>query len=218
MKKANAITHIFFYFLFCPVFLSAITFNADAGKNVPSIEVRLSVVESEVSSMQNNIYALKNTVIDLQNQINNMQLAILSLEQGKVGFSDNALGMVVPTITDVPKDIMSVTINAPSDGYVILFGSGFFEYTHVYGVETGILISLRDIPNGSINSSAYTAVGEASSHPSGFYHVPFALTTRFNVSAGQHTFYMNGQVQGGTAGWAGMSLPNLTALFVPIKY
>lgn len=214
MKRANVIGRVFSTAFFCLVFLSVGVGNSDAGKDAPSIESRVSTLEAKVNSMQNTITNLNNTLADLQTQLNNAQLAILGLEQTRAGFNETAAGMSRVYLTGAYEDIISVTLNAPSNGYVILIGSGFFLTDHQYGSLSMGRISLSNTQNGGVNNGSFTSSTYPSTAPTGGYDTPFSLTKTFNVVPGRNTFYMNGSAIGNIS----VMLHNLTAIFVPYKY
>jgi hypothetical protein len=108
-------------------------------------------------------------------------------------------------------DLVSVTVMAPASGFVVLTGSGALQSNHVSGTISAPRVFLtktsqaRDFTNSSIGAVPDSA-------PSGRYQYPFGVTRVFPVDAGEHTFYMTGDMA--YRGQAWVVRPSLTAIFV----
>jgi len=112
-------------------------------------------------------------------------------------------------------DLVSVTVTAPASGFVVLSGSGALSPNHVSGTISAPRIFLtktsqaRDFTNSSIGAVPDSA-------PPGRYQYPFSVTRVFPVDAGDHTFYMTGDMAYHGQAW--VVRPSLTAIFVKNQF
>lgn len=88
------------------------------------------------------------------------------------------------------QDMLSLTLSAPSPGYVYLTGSGYFKILYRGGtVGAGVSIGKN---SGSSNNENQTNVEIPFTLPNGDYTYPFGITAVIPVDAGDHNFYMVG--------------------------
>jgi hypothetical protein len=113
-------------------------------------------------------------------------------------------------LSTTTTDIVSFTLTAPADGFVILTGNGIFDSAHQNGTRTLARANLTQ-NSGSQNSTARTYHEVPSSAPSGLYSDPFSLTRVFFVGPGEHTFYLTADMASGSGSIGHI---NLTGVFV----
>jgi hypothetical protein len=131
----------------------------------------------------------------------------LALTAKPTGAADNepaAFGFMQP-LSPTYEDIISTTLTAPTEGYVIAIANWYFYITAaaafpacVVTTESGSSIG----PAAIAGSSAATTVATGSQ------------TRMFEVPAGATTFYLNCSGPAST----GIVDPHITAMFVPNRY
>ncbi len=110
-----------------------------------------------------------------------------------------------------------VTIDAPSAGTVTVVGTSWMYLAHTNGVEDSFLVSIDESPTACQPSgeknSAYTT---PKSYPS-FEHQYLTLPVigTFSVSAGSHTYYLNGYKEASSSDSVSFYYAALTATFIP---
>lgn len=113
-------------------------------------------------------------------------------------------------LTTTAQDVASVTISAPSDGHVIVTGSGTFEAVHTNGTTDFLRAFVTKI-SGAIDFSTLEYFEIDSAAPTGGYGAPFSITRAYPVSAGDTTFYLTADEGLGSGA---INRANITALFV----
>lgn len=110
------------------------------------------------------------------------------------------------------QDMLSLTVTAPSAGYVTLTGSGYFGFAYTGG--TGWAgISIGKI-SGAANSENEIGIEIPSGSVVGNYNMPFSLTCVMPVSEGDNRFYMVG-IKDANPHTVSANNLKLTAIFVP---
>jgi hypothetical protein len=93
-------------------------------------------------------------------------------------------------LTNDYQNLAQVTVTAPSNGFVVLTGSGYIEILNPVS-DAWIGISIGKISSGS--NHAETGIQLPLSAPAaGTYRLPFSLTTVVSVLKGDTTLYMVG--------------------------
>ncbi len=95
-------------------------------------------------------------------------------------------------LTNLSKVIVSLTVNAPRDGYLHLFASGTFIVEKKTNLRGYISASIND--NQSTNSDEYNTVAYsvAATLAEGTYVAPFFIQTVLPITSGAHTYYLEG--------------------------
>ena len=117
-------------------------------------------------------------------------------------------------LTNSYQNLLSITLSAPSAGYVVLTGSGYLKMLYEGG--TGWASVSIGTNSGSANTENETAVEIPAGSPNGGYNYPFSLTTVLSVEAGDHNFYMVGIRDPNPGTYYANSL-KLTAIFVKAR-
>jgi hypothetical protein len=119
--------------------------------------------------------------------------------------------LVLPTAVTT---IVSRTINCPTSGYVLVLANCEIELntsgTTLYAT-VGVSNTFNSLPNNQ-DLSFYLPNGATS----GLYLTPHAASGVFPVSAGSHTFYLNGSAS--TSGLASVWDAQLNVIFFPTAY
>jgi hypothetical protein len=113
------------------------------------------------------------------------------------------------TLTSTVTDVASITVDAPSDGFVILTGNGMFTATHTNGTGDFLRVWLTTA-SGTANFNNLTFYEVPSSAPTGVFSVPFSITRIFPATAGPNNFYMTADKNSGTGS---LFRHNLTGIF-----
>jgi len=119
------------------------------------------------------------------------------------GIAEFVGGNQVVTLDSIDAIIRSVTINAPTDGVVIVNASGYFQAaSEKPSCRCSITIGT------TIDTDSLTVSGDISDTQRG----PFAGTRGFNVSAGSHTYNLVCDLFSGSAN---IRNTHLTAMYFP---
>jgi hypothetical protein len=139
---------------------------------------------------------------------------------GVVG-ADSQTGQRLLPLPPHPQVIASVTVTAPTAGFVIVTGSGTFSQIglgvdrevlkHENGRED-VMRAFVGTPGDVRNGTSYLIPPEA---PTGQYESPFSITRMFPVTAGEHTLVLSGDA---LVGDGGIANPNITAIFVKNQF
>ena len=109
------------------------------------------------------------------------------------------------------QDMLSLTLSAPSSGYVCLTGSGYTKILYKGGtVWVNISIGKN---SGRSNNENQTGVEIPFTMPNGDYTFPFSITAVIPVDAGEHNLYMVG-IAGPNQGKCYANYIKLTAIFI----
>jgi len=114
------------------------------------------------------------------------------------------------------KDLDSITINAPADGYVLAMLSGSVSITHTYDTISKANISVSKTSE-TLTGVFPTNITIWNTIPNGVYGIPFSWTGTFAVNAGANTFYSVGFWGGGVVS-ATFQQDQFNLLFVPNAY
>jgi len=139
-------------------------------------------------------------------------------QQVGVGFASAATEESIE-LANSYQDLVTLTITAPRNGYIVLTGSGYLTLAtsqSLVGTVWGqVSLSIGTI-SGASNNENETGVelphAEGGGHS---YRYPFSITTVISVNRGSHSFYMVGIRDPNTAFsiWYATCL-KLTAIFV----
>ena len=171
------------------------------------------------ASVNANFAEILDSVDDNHSRITTLESAmprITTLESTMPGVM-NALWRTARIGTvGIYKDLASVTINAPADGYVLAMLSGSVSMTHTNGT-----ISKANI---SVSKTSETLTGVFPTNftiwdamPNGVYNTPFSWSGIFAVNAGANTFYSVVFWGGGVVS-ATFQQDQFNLLFVPNAY
>ncbi|MEM8600583.1 MAG: hypothetical protein AAGF99_11740 [Bacteroidota bacterium] len=148
---------------------------------------------------------------------NDVQLPTASVNQteifGEVGVA-SATDPFTNSLTTTVSSVLSRTISAPTDGYVLALGSGRVCISHVTGTTSNTVAGIST--SSTVIPTAQDLDFQVPSNaPSGSYCVPITPQGIFQVSAGSNTFYFVGRETGGNSTLADL---NLTLVFLPTTY
>jgi hypothetical protein len=113
------------------------------------------------------------------------------------------------SLTTTVTDVATITVDAPSAGFVILTGNGMFTANHTSGTADFLRVWLTTA-SGTTNFDNLTFHEVPSSAPTGNYSVPLSITRIFPVVAGPNSFYMTADANSGAGG---LNRHNLTGIF-----
>ena len=132
----------------------------------------------------------------------------------------SATGVGDPSaLTSETNPLVSVTLNIPTSGYVSVIGTVNVLLDHTSGQVQNALLAVATTPSGQA-SGATRVVRLPPGAAEGTHIIPVTSQAVFPVSAGSHTFYLNGRDFFGTSATGGISVtsPRITAIYVPSQY
>ncbi len=153
-----------------------------------------------------------NSVILPLNSINSTEIL------NEAGVAENSSNSSVSLTADsvAVDNIASVTVNAPSNGYVLVIASMELSASHVAGsttsVNIGVSTSATSLPT---NGDVETRLG--STVPSGTYDHAVTVHSVFSAVEGPNTYHLNGDLSTGSASAAALDI-QLSAIFIPTAY
>jgi hypothetical protein len=127
---------------------------------------------------------------------------------GPAGFDAQTITETT-TLTRTTTDVATITVNAPSAGFVVLTGNGAFRAQHTDGQRDLLRVFLTNV-SGRQNFDNLTFYEVPPSAPTGTNSVPFSITRIFPVSAGANSFFMTADV---FVGSGFLVRHNLTAIY-----
>ncbi len=128
-----------------------------------------------------------------------------------VGSYVNETGFVVSTGVNY---LAGRTMNAPSDGYVLVIATAEVWVSHTYGSNDNFFFGLSD-DMSSLPTSTKTGLRIGSTLPSDTYTRPVTLHALFPIDSGSQAFYFLGQQISGTCHVENIMM---TEVFVPTAY
>lgn len=153
---------------------------------------------------------------EIINSVDDNHSRITTLESTMPGVMNALMRIARIGTVGIYKDLASVTINAPVDGYILAMLSGSVSMTHTYGT-----ISKANI---SVSKTSETLTGVIPTNimiwdtiPNGVYSTPFSWSGIFAVNAGANTFYSVVFWGGGVVS-ATFQQDQFNLLFVPNAY
>ncbi|MGH8004071.1 MAG: hypothetical protein ACRECJ_05050, partial [Limisphaerales bacterium] len=148
---------------------------------------------------------------------------------GSVVFPDNAINSAEmkdePGIASTYKNASSamptaatnydtISINAPTSGFVVVNAYGFCDLIHVNGTFTLIRFTVSK-SSGVMDFDNFSFHGQPSGAATGTYNTSFAITKVEAVTAGLQTYYLVGDEFSGNGS---IGRPRMTAMFFPTNY
>ncbi|MBO6513320.1 MAG: hypothetical protein JJ974_05080 [Phycisphaerales bacterium] len=126
-----------------------------------------------------------------------------------------ALATLTPGFLNIDT-IESVTIQAPTDGYILLFATTSIRMIHFAGDTTEVTLSLSTTPTAFSSFLCQLRIDELNSD--GFYAYPVSMHGVFPVTEGSNTFYFLGNhaTNAPSAAWAADR--QITSVFIPTAY
>jgi hypothetical protein len=131
---------------------------------------------------------------------------------GPAGFDEQTVTGIT-ALTATTTDIASITITAPSAGFVVLTGSGALRAAHTNGVPSFLRVFLTATSN-SQDFNNLTFFELPTTAPTGTYTTAFSVTRVFPVVAGNNTLYMTADFFSGAGS---IVRHNLTGIFLPAR-
>lgn len=133
-----------------------------------------------------------------------------------IGSSYSAARFYWPSDTSGTGTLLSVEINCPTSGYVVVMASCTWRPTHVNGQRDLARFFVTTAANASDFNRAQMVTLGANIETSSDYPIPVAHHTVYEVAAGTHSFYytMNRYSGGDFA----IDDPRITAQFFPTSY
>lgn len=145
--------------------------------------------------------------------------SIVSQEiQNEAGVAENSTNSTVSLTANslVMDNIASVTVNAPSNGYVLVIASLELSANHVAGSTTSVNIGVSTSPTSlPTNGDVETRLG--STLPTGGYDHAVTVHSVFSATAGSNTYYLNGDLNTGSSTATALDT-QLSAIFIPTAY
>ncbi len=118
-------------------------------------------------------------------------------------------------MTNAVQPIDSVTITVPCSGYVLVEASGFFEVVHISRVD--IVQASVNTVRDSLEYDNYAVFAAESGDSGNYCYDNFAIHAMYSVTAGTHTYYLNGQ-QNHDSSNSSVQQAHLVATFYPEAY
>lgn len=174
------------------------------------------IAENSVES----VHVLDNSLTDADLATNSISSdEVMDGSLSHLDLSDAAgveyIQMYGDVIPNTASELLSITVDAPASGYVVVLVTGWVNWlintTSTFGwCDFGISTTSGDVPTPV--ELALTATETVSD----YYKLPITVSKVFEVSAGANTFYFNGyqRVDIGTPWLAA----NMIGLFVPTRY
>jgi hypothetical protein len=131
--------------------------------------------------------------------------------------SENSSFLSLTSDSGVIDLIDSVTLNAPADGYALIFASGEVDIDHGANGPTSIEIGVSDSPN-DFNSNTDLEFRISGASAPTIYWYPFTSHAIYPVSEGANTFYFLGDLGSSGGSTASVSNRQLTAIYIPTAY
>ena len=118
-------------------------------------------------------------------------------------------------MTNSYQDMLSLTLTAPSDGFVVLTGSGYINMSSPDDIGGWATISIGTISGGSNNDNETAVQIPAGTGHNNIYYIPFSITAVVPVTEGDNNLYMVG-IRDANAAFSSINANGLklTALFV----
>jgi hypothetical protein len=123
-------------------------------------------------------------------------------------------------MTTATADIVTVTIDIPSSGFVYLTAKGTGYLSGTTGRNYGYA-QIDETAGGAINGPYYTAFGGEAIWTTGATYWPFVVTRVYQKnSAGTYTFRLEGRTSGVQGTGAVIEIHNsmIQAIYVPTRY
>ncbi len=137
-----------------------------------------------------------------------------------LSYAQTGDGNTLVLLTTTGKALTSVTINAPTSGYVLLTGTLLAFITHTNGTLDNVIFKLSKT-SGDVDTpdfaTALIRIPNEWPSSSQYYCQLVNLTHMFPVSSGNTTFYLNGYETFNT-GNNRILAPRIMAVFVPSSY
>ncbi len=134
---------------------------------------------------------------------------------GEAGISSQFTAGTIVLSTTAMTTVETVTITAPTDGYVFLIGRTSIHFSNPTGLKLAWL-QIDTTSGGDVISGNFTLQRIESFPGAGTYIYSMVTQRAFFVNAGSHTFYLEGKTNDN--GTAAAYVPQLTAMFFPTSY
>jgi len=119
------------------------------------------------------------------------------------------------TLSGPTQNLLSRSINCPSDGYILVIGCCGAEATHSGSAVSAASFGVSDTSATFGGTDQIKDWSTPSSAPAGTYRSVITAQKIFAVSAGSRTFYLIGDLIGGSITVRGMTL---SLVFIPSAY
>ncbi len=127
---------------------------------------------------------------------------------------------VTATLTSSVADILTVTINIPSDGYISVTGRGTAYLSGTTGINYGY-VQIDETAGGAVAAPYYAVFGGSAMWTTSSTYWPFVVTRVYSkASSGSYTFRLEGRTSGTQGSGAVIEIRNtmLEAIFIPTAY
>ncbi|MEQ9207485.1 MAG: hypothetical protein RLN78_08980 [Phycisphaerales bacterium] len=126
-----------------------------------------------------------------------------------------AIATLTPGFANIDT-IESVTIQAPTDGYILLFATTSIRMDHFAGDSTEVTLSLSTSASAFSSFLCQLRIDELNSD--GFYAYPVSMHGVFPVTEGSNTFYFLGNLGSNAPAAAWAADRQITSVFIPTAY
>ena len=184
------------------VWAVAVTFTPVNASFVAGNEVSAAAFNDAFATVDANFTAA-DTAIDA-----------LETSQPGVAFVNSGSFVAVPAAS-TPVDVLTLSVEAPSAGYVIAQGSAYARVNHTAAGGENWLNVWLSTTSATLDTNGLTSVSIPSAAPSGVYRENVTVQRVFPVTAGTFTAYLSAryEVQGTSS--SEMYRPSLSLTFVP---
>jgi hypothetical protein len=144
------------------------------------------------------------------------ETAIDALETSQPGVAFvNSQGFVALPAAPTPVDVLTLSVEAPSDGYVIAQGSAYARIDHTTAAGENYLNMWITTTSATVDLNGFTSVSIPSAAPSGVYRENTTVQRVFPVTAGTFTAFLSARYEFQGTSSAEMYFPSLSLTFVP---
>lgn len=119
--------------------------------------------------------------------------------------------------TTTMEDLAVTTLTIPTDGYIVVRGSGYLFAFGTTGVNEAVL-QIDETAGGSTTFPYITIAGESSYPTTGNYFDPFTAERVYFKTAGSYTFRLEAKQNFATTGTTRIVFPRVVATFFPTSY
>jgi hypothetical protein len=201
--------------------ISATQMNA----NFEAVEAAVTTLEAQVAALGAvDVAALAAAVTALEVKVGQLEATVGRIEAtGPVVAYVAASGSPTRLDLRVPKTVASVSIDAPSEGYVFVSANFHVDAAHFTSIQTNVRVELKDDEGPVFFAGPYvTQVQLPPELPTTIeyrYSIPVSMSRVFEVpSAGPRTYYLVAVLVAGGAFDTELGYPSLEAVFLPAAH
>ena len=178
-------------------------FQANTPAVAQDVNDNFTAVETAVNDNDDRIDANESNIVDINTELDSVP---------GVAFVKQASSA---SLTGSYSNIMSITVNVPSSGYVFTTATGMIQVSNKTSSSSSdycsVYVGMSDASN--TNPDTYTRFYISGIGPSGSFNIPYSVQHVYPVTTGSNTFYLVG-IENGGSGSAGVWYSQITAIFI----